>query len=39
VEYITKNCRLEQKIKNHSIQEETDDEKNNKQESFGEGPE
>ena len=39
VGYIVKDCKLEQKIKNCSIQEETDDKKNKKQESFGKGPE
>ena len=35
---ITKDCKLGQKIKNHSIQEETDDKKDDKQKGFGEGP-
>jgi len=39
MEHIVKDCGLEQKIKNHSIQKETDDENNNKQESFNKGPE
>ena len=37
VGHITKDCRLEQKIKNYSIQKETDNKKNNKQKGFGKG--
>lgn len=39
VGYIAKDYRSEQKMKNHSIQEKTDDKKDDKQEGFGEGPE
>jgi len=39
VEYLAKNCRSEQKMKNRSIQKESDKEDNNKQESFIEGSE
>ena len=39
IEYITKDYRSEQKIKNHSIQEESDNDKDDKQKNFGEGPE
>ena len=35
--YIAKNCRSGQMIKNHSIQDELDNEENNKQKDFGEG--
>ena len=38
VGHIAKNCKSEQKMKNCSIQEETDNEKNDKQEDFIEGP-
>ena len=37
VEYITKDCRTEQKIKNWSIQEDIDMENNNKKQGFGDG--
>ena len=37
VEHLAKDCRLEQKIKNRSIQEESDKKYNNKQESFVKG--
>ena len=37
--HIIKDCRTGQKIKNHSIQEETDEEKDKKQEDFREGSE
>ena len=39
VGHIAKDCRSGQKIKNHSIQEETDNKKNEEQESFGEDSE
>ena len=39
VEYIAKDCWTEQKIKNRSIQEESDEEKDDKQEGFAEGSE
>jgi len=39
VEYIAKDCWTEQKIKNRSIQEESDEEKGNKQEGFAKGSE
>jgi len=39
VEHLAKNCRSEQKMKNRSIQKESDKEDNNKQESFIEGSE
>jgi len=39
VEYLAKNCRSEQKMKNRSIQKESDKKDNNKQESFIEGSE
>ena len=37
--HIVKDCRLEQKMKNHTIQKETDNEKHDKQESFSKDPE
>ena len=36
IEHIARDCQLEQKMKNHSIQEESDN-KDNKQKDFGEG--
>ena len=39
VEYIAKDCRLGQKMKNYSIQEESDDKKNNNQKGFDKGSE
>ena len=36
--HITKNCRLEQKMKNWSLQEDTDTENDDKEQSFGNGP-
>jgi len=38
VGHIAKDYRSGQKMKNCSIQEETDNEKNDKQEGFGKGP-
>ena len=37
VGHIVKNCKLGQKIKNWSIQKETDKENNEKEQSFGDG--
>ena len=38
-EHIAKDCRNKQKMKNQSIQENTEGEKDNKKKSFGEDPE
>ena len=39
IEHIAKDCKIEQNIKNCSVQKETNDKKNEKQKSFIEGPE
>jgi len=39
IRHITKDYRLGQKMKNHSIQDKLDNEENDKQKDFGEDPE
>ena len=39
IRHIAKDSRLEQKMKNYSIQDKLDNEENDKQKDFGEGPE
>ena len=39
MEHLAKNCRLGQNMKNKSVQEDSDKENNDKQESFVEGSE
>ena len=38
IEQIVKDCKSEQKMKNRSVQEDTDTENDNKEQGFGDGP-